>query len=179
MNGGIPASQFIAPTNQQAPRRPSAPPPPSFMTKPDAAPPQSGRPNFNVDAWRSVLDRVRTTNGNLAVTLELVGVVHFTADRVELAYEAHEFHVIDLVTEASAKDTLGAALRAHFGRAPELVFSTTTVKSGTVSQVLSAEKKAKLDAQRRGVAEHPLVTAAIELLGAELRDVKLAAEAES
>ncbi len=180
VSGGIPASQFIAPTNQQAPRRPSAPPPPAFMTKPDAAPPPSLRPsfNFNVEAWRGVLDRVRPLNGNLAVTLELVGVLHFTADRVELTYEAHEFHVIDLVTEASARDTLGAALRAHFGRAPELVFSTTTAKSGTISQVLSAEKKAKLDAQRRGVAEHPLVAAAIELLGAELRDVKLSADAE-
>ena len=149
------------------------------MTKPEAASPQPTRSDFNVAAWRSVLDRVRPSNSNLAVSLELVGVMSFTAERVELGYEAHEYHLIDLVTEASAKETLGAALRAHFGRAPELVFTTTTVKSGTVSQVLSAEKKAKLDAARRGVAEHPLVTAAIELLGAELRDVKLAAEAET
>ena len=166
LNGGIPASKFIAPTNQQAPRRPSAPPPPAFMTKPEAPAPRQGQSDSNVAAWRSVLDRIRSTHGNLAVTLEL-------------AYEAHEYHVIDLVTESSAKDVLGAALRAHFGRPPELIFTTTTVKNGTISQVLSAEKKQKLDAARRGVAEHPLVTAAIELLGAELRDVKLSAEAES
>ena len=149
------------------------------MTKPEAGPPRSARPDFNVDAWRSVLDRIRPVNSNLAVSLELVGVMTFTAERVELGYEAHEYHLIDLVTEASARETLSAALRAHFGKAPELIFTTTTAKSGTVSQVLSAEKKAKLDAARRGVAEHPLVTAAIELLGAELRDVKLAAEAET
>lgn len=176
MNGGIPASQFIAPTNQAAPLRPSAPPPPAFMTKPEAAP---ARFDFDVTAWRTVLDRIRGANSNLAVSLELVGVMSFTAERVELAYEAHEYHLIDLVTEASARETLGAALRAHFGRAPEVIFSITTAKSGTVSQVLGAEKKAKLDAARRGVAEHPVVTAAIELLGAELRDVKLSAEAES
>jgi len=176
VNGGIPASQFIAPTNQAAPLRPSAPPPPAFMIKTEAAP---ARFDYDVAAWRGVLDRVRPINSNLAVTLELVGVMAFTAERVELGYEAHEYHVIDLVTEASARETLAAALRAHFGRGPELVFSITTVKSGTVSQVLSAEKKAKLDAARRGVAEHPLVSAAIELLGAELRDVKLSAEAES
>ncbi len=178
-NGGIPASQFIAPTSQQAPRRPSTPPPPAFMTKPESPAPRQGPSSVNVAAWRSVLDRIRSTHGNLAVTLELVAVMHFTSERVELGYEAHEYHVIDLVTESSAKDVLGAALRAHFGRPPELVFTTTTVKNGTVSQVLSAEKKEKLDAVRRGVAEHPLVTAAIELLGAELRDVKLGAEAES
>jgi len=146
------------------------------MIKTEAAP---ARFDYDVAAWRGVLDRVRPINSNLAVTLELVGVMAFTAERVELGYEAHEYHVIDLVTEASARETLAAALRAHFGRGPELVFSITTVKSGTVSQVLSAEKKAKLDAARRGVAEHPLVSAAIELLGAELRDVKLSAEAES
>jgi DNA polymerase-3 subunit gamma/tau len=179
VNGGIPASQFIAPTSQQAPRRPSAPPQPAFMAKPEIAAPRPERPEVNVAAWRSVLDRVRATHGNLAVTLELVALEHFTSERVELAYEAHEYHVIDLVTEASAKDVLSAALRAHFGRPPELVFTSTHVKSNTVSQVLSAEKKQKLDAARRGVAEHPLVTAAIELLGAELRDVKLSAEAES
>jgi DNA polymerase-3 subunit gamma/tau len=146
------------------------------MIKTEAAP---VRFDYDVAAWRSVLDRVRGPNSNLAVSLELVGVMSFTAERVELGYEAHEYHLIDLVTEASARETLSAALRAHFGRAPELVFSTTTAKSGTVSQVLGAEKKARLDAARRGVAEHPLVTAAIELLGAELRDVKLSAEAES
>ena len=135
------------------------------MAKPDAAPPRSARPEFNVAAWRSVLDRVRAVNSNLAVSLELVAVMQFTPDRVELGYEAHELSLVDLITEASAKNALGTALRAHFGRAPELVFTTTTVKSGTVSQVLSAE--------------HPLVTAAIELLGAELRDVKLTPEAES
>jgi DNA polymerase-3 subunit gamma/tau len=175
-NGGIPASQFLAPTNQAAPLRPSAPPPPSFMIKAEAPP---ARFDYDVAAWRGVLDRIRGANSNLAVSLELVGVLSFTAERVELAYEAHEYHLIDLVTEASARETLGAALRAHFSRAPELVFSATTAKTGTVSQVLGAEKKAKLDAARRGVAEHPLVTAAIELLGAELRDVKLSAEAES
>ena len=37
----------------------------------------------------------------------------------------------------------------------------------------------KLDSARRAVAEHPLVTAAIELLGAELKDVRLAAEMDS
>ena len=146
------------------------------MIKAEAPP---ARFDYDVAAWRSVLDRIRGANSNLAVSLELVGIMSFTPERVELAYEAHEYHLIDLVTEASARETLGAALRAHFGRAPELVFSTTTAKSGTVSQVLGAEKKAKLDAARRGVAEHPLVTAAIELLGAELRDVKLSAEAES
>jgi DNA polymerase-3 subunit gamma/tau len=176
VTGGIPASQFIAPTNQQAPLRPSAPPPPAFMIKSEAAP---ARFDYDVAAWRSVLDRVRPSNSNLAVSLELVGVISFTAERVELGYEAHEYHLIDLVTEASARETLGAAIRAHFGGSPELVFTITTQKSGTVSQVLGAEKKAKLDAQRRGVAEHPLVTAAIELLGAELRDVKLSPEAEA
>ena len=37
-----------------------------------------------------------------------------------------------------------------------------------------AERKSRLESARRAIANHPLVTAAIELLGAELRDVRLA-----
>ena len=39
----------------------------------------------------------------------------------------------------------------------------------TLAMLETAERKIKLDAARRAVAEHPLVAAAIELLGAELK----------
>ncbi len=57
-----------------------------------------------------------------------------------------------------------------------LAFETIAARSGnvTLAMVETAERKSKLDAAKRAVAEHPLVTAAIELLGAELRDVRLA-----
>jgi DNA polymerase-3 subunit gamma/tau len=46
----------------------------------------------------------------------------------------------------------------------------------TIAQIDGAERKARVEAARRAVADHPLVSAAIELLGAELRDVRLSQE---
>jgi DNA polymerase-3 subunit gamma/tau len=57
---------------------------------------------------------------------------------------------------------------------------TIAAKSGrvTLAMVETADRKVKLDAAKQAVATHPLVSAAVELLGAELRDVRLA-EAEA
>lgn len=122
---------------------------------------------------------VRGKRPALASVLEHAAVLRFTGERVELGYEASSF-LVGQAVEASAKELLLGALASHFGRAPELVFETIQPKSGNVTLAMmeTAERKSKLDAAKRAVAEHPLVTAAIELLGAELRDVRLA-EAET
>jgi hypothetical protein len=84
---------------------------------------------------------------------------------------------------AQAADPQNAALlrdvvRARYGAATDVSVEVLAAPSGatTIAQVETAERKARVEAARRAVAEHPLVTAAIELLGAELRDVRLAAD---
>jgi DNA polymerase-3 subunit gamma/tau len=111
--------------------------------------------------------------------LEHAALLRFSAERVELGYEQSSF-LVGQATDAAAKGVLLGALEAHFGRAPELGFETIAARSGnvTVAMVDTAERRVKLDAAKRAVADHPLVAAAIELLGAELRDVRLA-EAEA
>jgi DNA polymerase-3 subunit gamma/tau len=135
---------------------------------------------LDLAGWRAVLDRVREKRPALASVLEHAALLKFGPDRVELGYEAHSF-LAGQAAEASAKELLLSALRAHFGgSAPEVAFETIASKAGamTVAMLDSAERKQKLDAARRAVVEHPLVTAAIELLGAELRDVRLSAESD-
>jgi DNA polymerase-3 subunit gamma/tau len=126
-----------------------------------------------------VLALVRARRPALASVLEHAALLRFGADRVELGYEATSF-LVGQATDAAAKELLLGALGTHFGRTPELAFETIAARSGnvTVAMVDTAERKLKLDAAKRAVAEHPLVTAAIELLGAELKDVRLA-EAEA
>ena len=111
--------------------------------------------------------------------LEHAAILRFAADKVVLGYEQGSF-LVGQATDAAAKDLLLGALTKHFDRAPELSFETIPARSGnvTVAMVDTAERRIKLDAAKRAVAEHPLVTAAIELLGAELKDVRLA-EAEA
>lgn len=129
----------------------------------------------DLESFRTALSFVRTKRPALASVLEHAAVLRFAPERVELGYETGSF-LVGQATEGSARDLLLAALTAHFGRTPELVFETIAPRSGnvTLAMVETAERKTKLDAAKRAVAEHPLVTAAIELLGAELRDVRLA-----
>lgn len=132
-----------------------------------------------IEGWRRVVQLVREKRPALASVLEHAALLKLGAERVELGYETNSF-LSGQATEASAKELLASALQAHFGRVPEISFETIASKNGAVTIALmdGAERKLKLDAARRAVVEHPLVTAAIELLGAELKDVRLAAEAE-
>jgi DNA polymerase-3 subunit gamma/tau len=98
--------------------------------------------------------------------------------RVVLAFESP--FLAAQATETAAKELLRSALTAHFGRPTEATFETATPREGaplTVAQVDSAERKARLEAARRAVSQHPLVTAAIELLGADLQAVRLPPDA--
>jgi DNA polymerase-3 subunit gamma/tau len=126
-----------------------------------------------------VLSFVRAKRPALASVLEHAALLRFGPERVEIGYEAGSF-LVGQAQDAASREILLGALATHFGRAPELAFETIAAKSGgvTVAMLDTADRKVKLDAAKRAVAEHPLVSAAIELLGAELRDVRLA-EAEA
>jgi DNA polymerase III subunit gamma/tau len=133
----------------------------------------------DLEAWRAALAAVRGKRPALASVLEHAALLRFGPERVELGYEAGSF-LVGQATDASAKELILAALTDHFGQRPELAFETIAPRSGNVTLAMleTSERRIKLDAAKRAVAEHPLVAAAIELLGAELRDVRLA-EAET
>ncbi len=102
-----------------------------------------------------------------------------TAERVTLGYDQTSF-LFAQATENAAKDLLTSAVRAHFGAETEVVLEIAIGKTGTtVAELDARERKAKQDAARREVADHPLVVAAIRSLGAELIDVRLAEVAEA
>jgi DNA polymerase-3 subunit gamma/tau len=175
----------------------SSSPPPSFGPPPSFSPPASARPGSTVSgpppsaapvstsiiqpappeltAFREVLAHVRAKRPALASVLEHAAILRFDPDRVELGYETGSF-LVGQATDPAARELLLGGLKAHFGRTPDLTFETIAPRSGqvTVAMVDTQERKLKLDAARRAVAEHPLVAAAIELLGAELKDVRLA-----
>ncbi|MFO0760546.1 MAG: DNA polymerase III subunit gamma/tau [Byssovorax sp.] len=167
-----PAQTVGAPTNGAAPRRPSNPP--SSFGAP-SSPPSRSLPPQEIVAWRAVLQLVREKRPALASVLEHAVLLAFGPLRVELGFEPGSF-LVGQATEPMSKELLLTACRTHLGATPELVFSTVSPQNGimSVAQVDTADRRNKMDAARRAVAEHPLVTAAIELLGAELKDIKLA-----
>jgi DNA polymerase-3 subunit gamma/tau len=168
VNGRTPAEPAPA---SGAPRAAGASRPPA----PAAAPPPALDGVVDLDPWRSVIDSVRARRAPLASVLEHAAVLDFRAQQVVIAYEENSFLTAQ-ATDPAALDLLRSALREHFGSVPELRFETVALGTAprTVARLATAERKARTDAARRAVAEHPLVSAAIELLGAELRDVRLA-----
>lgn len=80
--------------------------------------------------------------------------------------------------DPSSRELLGGAAREHFKRPVEIVIENTAAQRGTstIAQTEVIERKARSDAARRAVLDHPLVVAAIEMLGAEVKDVRLAQE---
>ncbi|WP_437590406.1 DNA polymerase III subunit gamma/tau [Sorangium sp. So ce1000] len=165
------APPFAAPS--PAPRS-SAPPAAPSPAPASSAPPPAMRAE-DLATWRAVIAAVRAQRPALASVLEHAAVLELTPTRVALGYEANSF-LSGQATEPASRDLLARVLGSHFGGPAELVFETVTRGSAgpSLAQVETAERKARIEAAKRAVAEHPLVTAAIELLGAELKDVRLA-----
>ena len=181
-----PAAAFAAPSPaaQPAPQRPKptvGPPTTSGLTTnilPQApTTTSSGKTNGNKDLglFRAVLDIVRGKRPALASVLEHAVLLHIGPDRLTLGFEGDTF-LSKQAQEPLAQDILRSALAMHFGGRPDVTFESVAPMSGlaTIAQLDSAERKTRLETARRAIANHPLVTAAIELLGAELRDVRLA-----
>jgi DNA polymerase-3 subunit gamma/tau len=126
-------------------------------------------------AWRSIVDILRSQNGRVASFYDHAVPLHVDADRIVLGFDA-DYVFAENAMEAAARDLLIASARRHFGRAPAVTFERAASRSGTIAQAESAEKRARTEAAKHRIAEHPLVTAAIEILGAELKDVKLPQE---
>lgn len=134
-------------------------------------------PPATVATWRAILEAVRLRRPALASVLEHASVLHCDEKRILLGYEPGSFLAAQ-ATDGPAIALLTAAVREHFGAQTEVAFDLAVARgtTQTIAQIDGAERKARVEAARRAVADHPLVSAAIELLGAELRDVRLSQE---
>jgi len=121
-----------------------------------------------------IIELVRAKRAPLASILEHAVLLRIGADGLVLGFEADSF-LGKQAQDSAATNVIRAALAAHFGGTPDVSFEVIRpeTRSVTLAQLDSNERKAQLDAAKRAIVEHPLVTAAIELLGAELRDVRL------
>jgi DNA polymerase-3 subunit gamma/tau len=177
------APAVVAQAPQQTPQRPKpvgAPTTSGLSTNVSPIAPtttSSGKTSGNKDLglFRAVLDNVRSKRPALASVLEHAVLLHIGPDRLTLGFEGDTF-LSKQAQEPAAQEILRSALAMHFGGRPDVTFESVAPMSGlaTIAQLDSAERKTRLESARRAIASHPLVTAAIELLGAELRDVRVA-----
>ena len=164
--------RLASPASVREPGRPAASTP-----APPAAP--SGKPQDPAELadWQAILTLVRDRKPGVASVYEHGAPLRVCRDEVRIGYEAGSF----LAKHASAPEaleTLGAAVKSHFGPDTPVELDTAG-RHGEVQTVAaknSADQAARLEAARRRVAEHPLVITAIDVLGAELREVRLPGE---
>ncbi|EYF05610.1 DNA polymerase III subunit gamma/tau [Chondromyces apiculatus] len=135
--------------------------------------------SVDVTAWRAVLDLVRRQKPALASFLERAAILELGPERAMLGFFAADSMYFAHASDPAARQLLGTALQTHYGKPVELQIDTLAPGTQAVSmaQLFTAEEKARQAARRRAVAQHPLVAAAIELLGAELKDIQLPPEA--
>jgi DNA polymerase-3 subunit gamma/tau len=161
--------------------RPAAPPKPTEVStgaRPAPVAPTRPATDAEVTTWRRILEEVRKRRPALASVLAHAQIFDMSAERVTLAYEQTSF-LYAQAAENAAKDLLTSAVRACLAPSTEVVLEIAVGKTGTTIAELDArERKAKQEAAKREVAEHPLVLAAIQTLGAELVDVRLAEATE-
>jgi DNA polymerase-3 subunit gamma/tau len=160
-SGGAPSGGAIAP---------SAPPGESAIAIAAKLDPRM----VNLEAWRAVLTKIRAERVPLASILEHASPIAFSAERVVLGYEQGSF-VAAQATDAGYVEILTRHVREYFGTTTPVAFDlTASPKSNPSVYILDAEeRKVRLEQARRAVAEHPLVKAAIDILGAELKDVRV------
>ncbi|MRG93937.1 DNA polymerase III subunit gamma/tau [Polyangium spumosum] len=176
---------FSAPQNGSVNGRPAFSPPQndSVNGRPAFSPPQNASVNgpaapsaADLAALRAVIEIVREKRAPLGSVLEHAALLRIGPEGLVLGFE-NEF-LGRQAHDPAAREVIRGALAAHFGGSPDLSFEILRPGSGavTLAQIEGADRKARLDSARRAIADHPLVTAAIELLGAELRDVRLGHE---
>ena len=121
-----------------------------------------------------MLARIRAERAPLASILEHASPIAFSAERVVLGYEPGSFLAAQ-ATEASHVELLTRHVREYFGTTTPVAFDLTASSkaNASVATLDTEQRKVRLEQARRAVAEHPLVRAAIDILGAELKDVRV------
>ncbi len=174
-----PPRQETAPPRQetaqprQGTKRVGAPSPSPDRTVPRSETPAASAQGL-LDAWQAVVARLAPDKPRVASIFEHAAPLVVEPGRVVLGLEAGSF-IAEQAKEADAQALLRQAATDHFGVPTdvELELGGGHGKVQTLAAKHSAEQAARLAAAREVVATHPLVQDAIEVLGAELKDVRL------
>ncbi len=159
---------------------PSAPPPSAFAGRP-ALPPLSADELDRLRRFGDIVERIRDKRQRLAPVFERAHVLAIGAEKLSLGFEARSFEAGQLASDPTARDVCVEAAREVLGAEVEVALEeVATGTSGvTLSRLYGEIRRARRAAVDESIRKHPLVTAALDLLGAELRDVKLPPEIDA
>jgi DNA polymerase-3 subunit gamma/tau len=191
--GTLPIPRPAAPAPAPAPAPPApapAPPAPAPALAPAPSPPLR-RPGATdtaivpvptraeddpqLAAFREIVADVHAANPGIASVLEHAALVEASADRLVVGFEPGSFLAAQL-NDTRAREAVRDAARGRLGSAVavDVVSVARESLSGTLAKRASEVMRERIAQAERDVRDHPVVAAAIELLGAELREVRLA-----
>jgi len=120
---------------------------------------------------------VHGDNPGIASVLEHAALVEASAARLVVGFEQGSFLAAQL-HDARARESVRSAARERLGPSTEIdvVAVPREALAGTLAKRASEVMRGRIAEAEQQVRDHPVVAAAIELLGAELREVRLAPE---
>jgi DNA polymerase-3 subunit gamma/tau len=125
-------------------------------------------------AWTRVVDRLARDKAPLASLLELAAPLEVSAERVVLGFAPDTFEA-GQASDPRHVEVVLSAVRAELAAETSVSIELTAEAPQllTLARVRAAEAWERREAARARVIEHPMVKAAMELLDAELVDVRL------
>jgi DNA polymerase III subunit gamma/tau len=133
-------------------------------------------PLAEMDAWRTILERVRSARPGVASALEHAIPVEISAARVVVGFEQAAGFVAGRATDTEALEVLTREARAHFGPATQVAIDASAKSSNgarTIAAVDAERRSVEISQARAAIQTHPLVEEAIRLFGAKVLGVKL------
>jgi DNA polymerase III subunit gamma/tau len=128
--------------------------------------------------WRSIVDRVRESRPELAAFLEHAAPLKLEKGEIVVGWEKGSI----FAGQASTKESLALLTHAageHFGAQMRVTFELDSAEAKAAVTVAAQDSDAREQRVREALAQarqHPRISDAMEILGARLKDVKLANE---
>ncbi len=161
------------PPVQSEPRRP--PEVAAAPATPDPDPPAVGGAASMLDTWRRILDRVGLESPEIGAFLGHAVPLKVSVELLEIAFEVGSIFA-DRAAAPDASGVLRRAATAELGATPRVVIerdSARTQGQTTVAAVVAAERDEARARAMSAAQGHPSVTAAVAVLGARVKDVRL------
>jgi DNA polymerase-3 subunit gamma/tau len=139
---------------------------------PEPLPPE--RDGVDMALWTKIVSAVRGESALLASVLENAAPLQTSRERVVLAFPPTSF-LHTQISEANHNELLTRVLRDHLGDGATVAVELTddALRNRTLSRIAEVKRYEEREVARKEAEQHPLVQAAIQLLGAVVRDVKI------
>jgi DNA polymerase-3 subunit gamma/tau len=175
----VAASDFPPfPARDEPPQLRVVPRPASAPSAPPTRAPRDPIPEAVLKDYRAIVEIVHGSRPELAAFLEHAAPLEVSAEQILLGWEPKSMFAAQ-ASDKEALALLGRAAQAHFGKAPRVTCefdSERALRSQTVAMLETAARELKAREAIHAARQHPRIADAVEILGARLKDVKIAGQ---